>query len=365
MMLVLALPCACFAQDEASGALEIGLLTIIGFVLAGLGSLVSSAAGIWFLVIAFSAHVGWGLACFFLPLATLAFLITHWAEARAAFATQILGVVLTVGGVGMALYSTPALRQQIRELRNMEAAMQSPEAESPHILQVAQEPDVNADAAPRQASATPSELKPSATAVVPVTPDAIQIGDSVALVKNRLGRPSAEIQNGDQLILMYSGMEVIARRGQVVEISEARKSESAKQKTGLKKKKSLFPRSKAEPKQKAASTAQVTSVKTIREGGKEIELTSVLVPGKVTIVDFYADWCGPCKVMSPHLEKMAKADSDVVLRKIDIVNWASAVTKQYQIRSIPNVRVFDRSGKQLGSATSSLDIIAKLVREAK
>jgi thioredoxin 1 len=40
----------------------------------------------------------------------------------------------------------------------------------------------------------------------------------------------------------------------------------------------------------------------------------------VTVVDFYADWCGPCKQLSPSLEQMARTDPEIALRKIDIVN---------------------------------------------
>ena len=83
-------------------------------------------------------------------------------------------------------------------------------------------------------------------------------------------------------------------------------------------------------------------------GGNEIDLNKHLASGKITLVEFYADWCGPCKMISPALEKMAKTDSGIALCKVDIVNWSSPVTRQYNIRSIPCVVVFDRKGQMIG-----------------
>jgi thioredoxin 1 len=90
-----------------------------------------------------------------------------------------------------------------------------------------------------------------------------------------------------------------------------------------------------------------------------------MIPGKITIVDFYADWCGPCRRISPQLEQLAKTDPDVVLLKINIVNWNTPVTRQFGIESVPNVRVFSRIGSQLGEATSDVSLVKQRVEQAK
>ncbi len=83
--------------------------------------------------------------------------------------------------------------------------------------------------------------------------------------------------------------------------------------------------------------------------GSQVDIARYLSPGNVTIVDFYADWCGPCKQISPFLEQMAKTDPEIALRKIDIVNWTTPVVKQYNVHSIPQINIYDRAGKLVGT----------------
>merc|ERR1711955_78448 len=40
--------------------------------------------------------------------------------------------------------------------------------------------------------------------------------------------------------------------------------------------------------------------------------------GKLVVVDFFATWCGPCKMVAPHLEEMSKTMDDVVFLKVDV-----------------------------------------------
>jgi len=57
---------------------------------------------------------------------------------------------------------------------------------------------------------------------------------------------------------------------------------------------------------------------------------------KPAIIDFYADWCGPCKMVAPILEELSNENPDVIIYKVDteVEQELSAV---FQIRSIPSI----------------------------
>lgn len=73
----------------------------------------------------------------------------------------------------------------------------------------------------------------------------------------------------------------------------------------------------------------------------------VLKSKKVVLVDFWAEWCPPCRAMAPSLEKVAKAmDADVDVVKVDTeASRDNAVLAgEYDVRSIPNMNIF-KDGK--------------------
>ena len=119
----------------------------------------------------------------------------------------------------------------------------------------------------------------------------------------------------------------------------------------------------------SAATAAVAdrgqSVEVISHGAS-VDISKHLAPGNVTIVDFYADWCGPCRQLSPTLEQMASADPQIALRKIDIVNWNTAVAKQYNIQSIPQVNIYNRGGDLVGTVVGvNPEQVKRYVAQAK
>src|SRR6187402_3863094 len=59
---------------------------------------------------------------------------------------------------------------------------------------------------------------------------------------------------------------------------------------------------------------------------------------KLVIIDFWAEWCGPCKALTPVLEKVAGeyADRGVLLAKLN-VDEEQFIAAQFQVRSIPTV----------------------------
>jgi len=69
-----------------------------GIGLIMLGILVCLVGRIWFLVAAFTESIWWGLACLFIPIVDLFFLIVHWDSAKKPFGLQLLGIIVAVGG---------------------------------------------------------------------------------------------------------------------------------------------------------------------------------------------------------------------------------------------------------------------------
>ena len=63
----------------------------------------------------------------------------------------------------------------------------------------------------------------------------------------------------------------------------------------------------------------------------------------VTLKDFYADWCGPCKTQDPILEDLEEEYGDVEFEKID-VDENQDVANQYQVRSLPTLVVENDDG---------------------
>jgi thioredoxin 1 len=100
--------------------------------------------------------------------------------------------------------------------------------------------------------------------------------------------------------------------------------------------------------------------------GEQVDINQHLASGNVTVVEFYADWCGPCRRLSPSLEQMASSDPQVALRKIDIVGWGTPVSQQFNINSIPQVNVYNRGGGLVGTVLGAdFDQVKAYVAQAK
>jgi len=100
--------------------------------------------------------------------------------------------------------------------------------------------------------------------------------------------------------------------------------------------------------------------------GAQVDINQHLALGNVTVVDFYADWCGPCRQLSPSLEQMARSDPEIALRKVDIVNWRTPVARQFDIHSIPQVNVYNRGGRLTGTVNGAdFEQVKRYVAQAK
>ena len=65
-----------------------------------------------------------------------------------------------------------------------------------------------------------------------------------------------------------------------------------------------------------------------------------LAPETVTVIDFWAEWCGPCRMVAPVIEELAKDyEGKIVVGKVDVDN-NHQISMKYGIRSIPTIMIF-------------------------
>jgi thioredoxin 1 len=76
----------------------------------------------------------------------------------------------------------------------------------------------------------------------------------------------------------------------------------------------------------------------------EANFAELVLNSDVTVlVDFYADWCGPCQMVAPVLEELARETTDAKIVKVN-VDRSPQLAARYGINSIPNLKVF-KDGK--------------------
>ena len=81
----------------------------------------------------------------------------------------------------------------------------------------------------------------------------------------------------------------------------------------------------------------------------------------IALVDFYADWCGPCKMMSPIVDEIADERTDVTVAKVN-VDESSELASRFGVVSIPTLIIF-KDGKESSriiGARPKAEILAEL-----
>jgi thioredoxin 1 len=88
----------------------------------------------------------------------------------------------------------------------------------------------------------------------------------------------------------------------------------------------------------------------------------VLAQGKPVVVDFYATWCGPCKMIAPKLEELSETMPQVIFVKID-VDQAEDLAAEFQVSAMPTFMFF-KGGEKVDGLTvvgASLDKIKESI----
>jgi thioredoxin 1 len=85
----------------------------------------------------------------------------------------------------------------------------------------------------------------------------------------------------------------------------------------------------------------------------------VLKSDKPVLVDFWASWCGPCRMVSPVVDQIGEENNDIKVGKVNVDEQAE-LAQQYSIMSIPSLLVFKNGKlvKQAVGARPKNDILA-------
>lgn len=78
-----------------------------------------------------------------------------------------------------------------------------------------------------------------------------------------------------------------------------------------------------------------------------------IIKEKKVLVDFYATWCGPCNLISPHIEEIANENENLKVIKVDVDKFTN-LSKKYGVMSIPTLIVFEE-GKEVNKHIGYLE----------
>lgn len=74
---------------------------------------------------------------------------------------------------------------------------------------------------------------------------------------------------------------------------------------------------------------------------KSIEEFEKLIKEDKVLVDFYADWCGPCQMLTPVIEKVEKERKNVKVVKVNTDEFLE-LAQEYKVMAIPALKIFEK-----------------------
>lgn len=103
----------------------------------------------------------------------------------------------------------------------------------------------------------------------------------------------------------------------------------------------------------------------LSEAGEDVpDLGAHAVKGKVTVFDFYAEWCVPCRQVDAHMYGVLNGRADVAYRKLNIVSWDTPVARRYLggVPGLPFLIVYGKDGREVARVSGlELDALDKAI----
>ena len=118
-----------------------------------------------------------------------------------------------------------------------------------------------------------------------------------------------------------------------------------------------------------ATTGDTSGEEVVLSHGNPIDLSDHLVKGQINVIDFYSEFCPPCRRIAPHLLRMDQERSDITVIKVDInrpgvtgIDWGSPVARQFKLQSIPYFRVYDGDGRLLAEGQQAYQKVVAYIQ---
>jgi thiol-disulfide isomerase/thioredoxin len=99
-------------------------------------------------------------------------------------------------------------------------------------------------------------------------------------------------------------------------------------------------------------------------GGETLDLQSLRVAGKTTVIEFFSPFCPPCLRLAPLLAELPQKRPDLAVKKVNInrpevkgIDWKSPLAQQYRIRSVPYFVIFSSHGKTTEGKAASQQVL--------